>query len=481
MGDKRETESRLTKLFYGVGAVAYGVKDGGFSYFLLLYYNQVLGLPQQWVGVGIFVALLVDAVSDPLVGSLSDNLRSRWGRRHPFMYASLLPVAISYFLLWNPPEGLSDALLFTWFVIMAIMVRLFITLYEVPSSSLVAELTDDYHQRTTFLSYRHFFGWWGGLTMSVTAYAVFLVPTDEQPVGVLNQDGYSTYGLVASVVMFLAVLASSLGTHRHIPGLHKPPVRSSPGLGAVLRETLDTLKNKSFLALFVASIFGAMAAGLSTSMNIYVSSFYWELDNEQLSLISLSLFGSAFLAFYVAPYASRRLGKKYAAITIGFLAASIGVSPYLLRSADLFPLNNTPELFYTVLVMNFVDITLIVSQAILVDSMIADVVEESELRTGRRSEGVFFAARSLVRKSVSGMGVLMTTTVLTLVQFPENAVPGEVEPQIIFNLGILFAPTLFVLYVLMLVVMFAYRISQSDHESNVDKLASRQAAGGSPG
>jgi len=147
-----------------------------------------------------------------------------------------------------------------------------------------------------------------------------------------------------------------------------------------------------------------------------------------------------------------------------------------LRSADLFPLNNTPELFYTVLVMNFVDITLIVSQAILVDSMIADVVEESELRTGRRSEGVFFAARSLVRKSVSGMGVLMTTTVLTLVQFPENAVPGEVEPQIIFNLGILFAPTLFVLYVLMLVVMFAYRISQSDHESNVDQLARREAA-----
>jgi len=108
--------------------------------------------------------------------------------------------------------------------------------------------------------------------------------------------------------------------------------------------------------------------------------------------------------------------------------------------------------------------------------MIADVVEESELRTGRRSEGVFFAARSLVRKSVSGMGVLMTTTVLTLVQFPENAVPGEVEPQIIFNLGILFAPTLFVLYVLMLVVMFAYRISQSDHESNVDQLARREAA-----
>lgn len=211
------TDSRVTKFFYGVGAIAYGVKDNGFSYFLLLYYNQVLGLPQQWVGAGIFAALLIDAISDPLVGSISDNYHSRWGRRHPFMYGSLVPVAISYFLLWNPPQDLSNGLLFAWFLVTAILVRLCITLYEIPSSSLVAELTQDYHRRTEFLSYRHFFGWWGGLTMSVVAYAYFLVPSDEQPVGVLNREGYESYGLVASGVMMVAVLVSALGTHRHIP------------------------------------------------------------------------------------------------------------------------------------------------------------------------------------------------------------------------------------------------------------------------
>ena len=86
-----------TKLYYGFGAVAYGVKDNGFSYFLLLYYNQVLGLPAAWVGAAIMLALVFDAISDPIVGYTSDNLHSRWGRRHPFMYGSVIPVGLALF------------------------------------------------------------------------------------------------------------------------------------------------------------------------------------------------------------------------------------------------------------------------------------------------------------------------------------------------------------------------------------------------
>ena len=96
-----------TKLFYGLGSVAFGVKDNGFAFFLLLYYNQVLGLPEALVGLGILIALMVDAVVDPVIGYLSDHLRSRWGRRHPFMYAAAIPVGVSYYLLWSPPAQLS--------------------------------------------------------------------------------------------------------------------------------------------------------------------------------------------------------------------------------------------------------------------------------------------------------------------------------------------------------------------------------------
>ena len=108
-----------TKLFYGLGSVSEGTKNTAFNVFLLFYYNQVLGLSGTLSGAAIFVALCVDAITDPLMGSISDNFHSRWGRRHPFMYASALPMATFFYLLFNPflvfsPETLGQTGLFVW-------------------------------------------------------------------------------------------------------------------------------------------------------------------------------------------------------------------------------------------------------------------------------------------------------------------------------------------------------------------------------
>ena len=144
-----------TKLAYGFGAVAYGVKNNGFDYFLLLFYSQVMGVDAPLVGLALLIALLFDAFSDPIVGYLSDNTHSKWGRRHPWMYASALPVAIGYFLLWVPPAGLTGNELFPYILVLAIFIRVCITLFEVPSSALSAELTQDYDDRTSLFSYRY--------------------------------------------------------------------------------------------------------------------------------------------------------------------------------------------------------------------------------------------------------------------------------------------------------------------------------------
>jgi len=82
-----------TRLLYGIGAVASVSRTTASRFFLLLYYNQVLGLPARWVGAGILIALLIDGMVDPIIGHVSDHLHARWGRRHPFMYAAALPVA----------------------------------------------------------------------------------------------------------------------------------------------------------------------------------------------------------------------------------------------------------------------------------------------------------------------------------------------------------------------------------------------------
>lgn len=459
-----------TKLYYGFGSVAYGVKDNGFAYFLLLYYNQVLGLPARWVGFAILIALLIDAFSDPIVGYASDNLHSRWGRRHPFMYAAVVPVAISYFLLWNPPAGLEGTALLGYLIALAVLVRTFITLYEIPSSSLVAELTDHYDERTSMLSYRYFFGWWGGLTMALIAYFLLLRPTPEYPVGQLNPEGWRDYGLVAAGVMVFAIVVSAIGTHRHIPYLKQPPEKRPLSARRTARELSETLSNRSFVVLFVSAIFGAMAAGLATSLNIYFNTYFWELTPDQIGVLTLGPFISSTVALLAAPSLSRRLGKKGGAVLIWSLAAVLAPVPILGRLLDLMPPNGSPLLVPTLFVFTVVEVALIVTASILVSSMVADTVEDSQLTTGRRSEGVFFAARSFIAKAVHGIGVLTATLLLGAIDFPQGARPGEVDPGVIANLGLAYIPAITGLYVLSLAFIAAYRISRAMHEENLQRL-----------
>jgi len=133
--------SLFTRLSFGVGGAASGIKDNGFEYVLLFFYSNILGVDAALVAVVLLIALIIDAVSDPVVGYWSDNLRTKYGRRHPFMYAALIPVAISYFLTWNPPAGVTGNDLFLWLMATTIFVRLAFTFYEVPSTALAAELT----------------------------------------------------------------------------------------------------------------------------------------------------------------------------------------------------------------------------------------------------------------------------------------------------------------------------------------------------
>ena len=213
-----------TKFFYGVGSVAFGVKDNGFGALLLLFYNQALGLDARLAGLAIAIALVVDAFLDPLIGYASDHLHTRWGRRHPLMYAAAIPAALSYFFLFSPPDGLSQTGLFAYLLVTAIFVRVFIALFEIPNSALVAEFTQNYDERTSYLNWRLFFGWTAGLTMTVAAFGIFLSVGVGKIPGTQVPANYQAYGIAAAIIMFAAIMASALGTHRTIPWLNRPAV-----------------------------------------------------------------------------------------------------------------------------------------------------------------------------------------------------------------------------------------------------------------
>jgi Na+/melibiose symporter-like transporter len=458
------------KVAYGFGSVAFGVKSNGFDYFFLIFYSQVMEVSAYLVSLALMIALIVDALSDPLIGYLSDNTRSRWGRRHPFMYAAAFPAAIAYYFVWNPPSGLEGDALFPYIATIAVLVRTLVTVYEIPSSSLVAEMSDNYDERTSMLSYRYFFGWTGGTLMGAFATIFILVPTATIGNGMFNVEGHGQVGAIAAMVIFMAMMASSMGTHKMIPDLKAPPPPRQMTIGLIYREVFETLASRSFLALFLAALFGAVAAGVSTTLSFYFSTFFWEFTTEQIGLISLSVVISAVLAFFIAPVVSKKFGKKRGAITVGLMAFTVAPAPILLRLLGLMPDNSDPSLFPVVLSITVIDVALIITYQILSSSMIADLVEEAEIKTKRRNEGVFFASVTFIRKVTQGIGAAVAGVLLTVSQFPAGATPDQVPESVLSSFGWLYVPVIFSLWMMMIASLSLYSVDRKKHEQNLATL-----------
>ena len=457
------------KLLYGSGTIAFGVKDQGFSALLMLFYNQIAGLPADWVGAAIMIAMVVDAVIDPVLGQISDDFRSRWGRRHPFMYAAALPAAISYFFLWMPPAWQAEWQ-FGYLVAVAIRVRVSISLYEIPSTALLAEFSSDYDERTRLVAWRYFFGVVGGLAMTILAFGVFFRPSPAYPVGQLNPDGYAAYAIVAALVMFLSILLSSLGTQARVAALSPLAPAERHSLARLARHMIGVLVHPTYLSIILFSLFSAMSSGLASTLGIYFATFYWELSADQIAQLTSSAVVGIVLAFVLVHPLSSRFGKKGAAMGL-FLAALIAsATPLALRLAGLFPANGDPALLPLLMVQMAISTMCTISASILAVSMVADVTEQVRLSTGKRSEGLLLSAATMVNKAVSGMGVFLSGLMLTAVAFPANAVPGQVDGGVLGELALVYIGTTLAFSILGVLCLSYYPITRSHHADSVRRL-----------
>lgn len=461
-----------TRLLYGSGTIAFGIKDQGFNALLMLFYNQVIGLPAAWVGSALMIAMVVDALFDPLLGQYSDNIRTRWGRRHPFMYASAIPVALSYLFLWSPPS-MSDNEMFIWLVTSAVIVRMSVSLYEIPSTALLAEFTNDYDERTKLVSARYFFGMCGGVGMTILTFGYFLQPTADHPVGHLNASGYHSYAITAAIIMALSILISSLGTQKYILARPAPALPIKQSFAMMMREMVGVLTHPAYVSILFASLFFAVASGLNMALQVYFGTYFWELSATQIATLASSTFIGVLIAFAVVLPLSSRFGKKAAAITLFLLSATATATPLLLRLAGQFPSNGDAILLPLLMTFAAVSWMTIVAGGILAVSMIADVTDQILLETGKQSEGLLFSAATMVNKAISGMGILLAGLVLTFVKFPDNAKPGMVADSALHDLAAIFVTVNSIATLLAIICLAFYPISRSRHLENLAQLATK--------
>ena len=458
-----------TMAAYGVGAAAYGVKDSGFGTFLLLFYNQVIGLPAATVGFVVMCALVIDAFVDPTIGFLSDRTRGRWGRRHPWMYGAALPIMLGWLLLWHPPAA-SHQVVLGWLFAVAVLVRSAVSAYEVPSQALAAELSGDYDERTRIMAYRYLFGWAGGLLMLVAAYLWFLAPVPGFPNGLLNRAGYHGFAIAGALFMGVTILVSAAGTHREIPRLPQS-THQRGSLSDTFREIGQTLRNRAFVVLMAAGVCAYTAQGINYAMTNYLYSFVWGFSGPRFVWLSVWLFAGVTIAFVVAPRIGARFGKPAAAAVAALCSVAIATMPYWLRLAGLFPAAESPARLPLLFAAAALSTACSVSAYILGASMMADVVEDSEVRTGRRSEGMFFAGGFFVQKCTSGIGIFVSGAILAAASFPARAVPGQVPVAVLDRLTLIYACCYLCLVLGAALFYTRFPFGRREHEVRMARLA----------
>jgi len=466
-----------TKIGYGVGAVAFGVGVTTLSgQVLQLYFNQVVGAPAVWVGTALMISTMVDAVFDPMVGRWSDNLRSPFGRRHTFMYASAIPAALGFILMWHAPAGLSTLGLFAFMTGLLLFVRLACSLFEIPSLALAPELAPTYDDRTSLLAWRFLFLVMGGALASGVLYLVFLRQDAANPLGVLNRDRYTQFGWVAAALMFFAILASALSTHRRIRHLHVPPVRSLT-LSETLAEVAATFRHRPLAILMVTNLLIAVAAGVTAGLGTYLYLHFWRLKPQELAAVLFFGPFASFLALGLTPAMAKRFGKKptmLACYGSWLLTATV---PMGLNLCHLLPGPGT-ALIAILTGSFFLGVGFAVGCHIVLNSMLSDASEDVAVKTGRRSEGVLFAAYGLMAKVGDGLGAFVAGLLLTLVHFPAKAMPGTVDPGIVRTLVVVNLPVIAIFNLCAIACVSFYRLDRAQHEANLAELRRREALAG---
>lgn len=471
-----------TKFFFGLGTSAEYIVLLGMGSYAMLFYNQVLGLPATLAGAAVSLSLILDGFADPIMGSLSDRTRSRLGRRHPYMYAAPLPIALSLVAIFNPPQGLEHLWLFAWFFTFVVTLRVFMAAYHTPHLALGGELSPDYTERTRIMSYNTVMGGVASMVMAFVALSIFFRATPEYPRGLLNPDAYPPFAAFSAGIALALLLASAWFTRDRIPSLPQPPAnlpKFSPF--EFLKDLGKAITNRNYAWLLVAYFFLSLTLGLRAGLSLYVNTFFWELTSEHLRWFVLGALGGAIFGGALVTRLHQKLDKR-STIVIGCLGlAGIPALPIALRFLGLMPPNATVQLVVALLTFSLVTATFTAIIQISVMSVLADIADENELKHGHRQEGVLYSTRALFAKIDMALGQFLAGVALDLIAFPPKAVPGQVPDDVLFKLAMIEGPLGAVPGLLAAFFYARYRITRARHaEIRAELEARRGRMGAAP-
>lgn len=462
------------KVAYGLGSTAEALVFTATSSFTLLFYNQVRGLDAGLVGTALAIGLFVNAFVDPMVGSWSDRTRSRWGRRHPFMFGAILPAAVLFYALYNPPD-VSQSWQLIWLAVTNTLLLQVMTVYHTPHLALGGEMSDDYLGRTSVMAYNTFCLWIGDTIGWLLAFRVIFAASEAFPNGALDPSRYPLFSIVVAALIVLLLGYSSWSTMNRIPYLPQPRAEQKRfGPRELMRDIRQALTNRNYVVLLIGLFFLSMMTGVRIGLWLYTATYFWQLDNNQISFFVIGSFTGYLFAAFVVKWLHARFEKRWT----GALALVLySVGPALPLALGYFGVLSaqTPGILWILIGFSVLQHAPYSLMTTTVTSALADIADENELKYGVRQEGVLYATRTFFQRVDQALGTALAGWVLSRIAFPSGAKPGEVPNEVLMALAAAFA--LSAIPGLIAGIFYGMlRVTRGTYESTRLALAERAAA-----
>jgi GPH family glycoside/pentoside/hexuronide:cation symporter len=460
------------KAGYGVGQLVELVVESTLNVFALFYATGVCGLPGALAGLAIGAGLVVDAIASPLIGSVSDGTRSRFGRRAPFMAGALAPIVLTFNLIFALPPKLGQAELFLWLMLLSVTLRVSLSVFTVPFQALGAELSDDYTERSSIAAWRWGLGILGTAAVIVLGYGVFL----SGPEGVSRRGAYLSLTLSLTVLVLLGGLMA-IRTGLATRALQREAAQASePIHRRLLGEMAEMLRNRTFRILFAASLLLNVAQGLYQALGLHLGVFFWRLESGQMQALSMTAVVGLVLGAPLAGPLSRIIEKRTMLIIGAVGLAICQALPTSLRRMGFLPLAG--DALTGVLVSIALVAGLMFALSIIgFISILPDAADEHEHLFGARREGLYLAGWSFASKSASGVGLLFAGLVLQLIDFPADmsaAAAADIPPQTLAWLGLAGGPGAATFALVGAGLMLFYRVDRRAHARIMTDLVARR-------
>ncbi|MDF5721014.1 MAG: MFS transporter [Rhizonema sp. PD37] len=450
-----------TKLAYGAGDLGPAITGNIATFFLLIFFTNVAGIPAGLAGSILLIGKIWDAINDPIIGVLTDRTKSRrWGRRLPWLLYGAIPFGIFFFLQWIVPHA-SGWMLFWYYVVIGILSQTLFTVVNLPYTAMTPELTQDYDERTKLNSFRFAFSIGGSILSLILTKVIFDRIADRQ-------QQYVVLATICAVIAVLALYVCVWGTRDRVMAFEAKRIQAEESAPLSMGEQIKiVLSNKPFLYVIGIYLFSWLAVQVEASIIPYFVVNCMRLKESDVPTVLIAVQGTALLMLFVWSYLSERVGKK----AVYFM----GMSSWIIAAAAIYFLKpGNVGLIYLVGVMTGIG----VSTAYLIPwSMIPDVIELDELQTGQRREGIFYGFMVLLQKFGLAIGLFVVGNSLQASGFKETVAgqPLPIQPESALEaIRIAAGPIPTIFLICGLVLTYFYPITREIHAEILLKLKERQ-------